>query len=627
MTWSIRPIIRSLGTCPWRTLARSAIGPARRRPLTATLDGLVAPWAPDAREALARVSPEPPVGGATWLPLHGPVPWSTSPTAFVADDILTGWMRCRLTDAFHAARVSLLNGDDDAAGRAVAMVGAFHARNPVGSRPAWTSAMEAGLRAIRLIHVAALLAQAGASRAAVGLEPVACALADHEAFLRSRTDWRLHFTGNHHLVALAGTFVLMAHLPATPARRRDARRAWRLFWRELRREIGSDGLHFESSTGYHLLAAETAAHVALAGARLGFERTGRADACLAACARATSALMRPDGTLAPIGDCDDGAFLDLSPGREAPMPLDARPAAALLALVTGDRACAARSLDDRRALEAIAWMAGRAGLDRLAELRGGGLPRAACMPQGGMAVLAADSAPLAHVTVSATPAGRAGTGGHGHDDAGSYDFWLGGPLVADRGTGAYARDPGLRRRLRSVLGHAVVAVDGRDQNPPGRGIFRRRARSNPLMTGFSEEGGGVVVIGHHGYCVSPGSVTVLRQIALSGAGALDALDEVEGAGEHDVVLRLPWAPGITLATGSPDALRFDIVRGAARVATCEIEATSPGGVPPASVRHVPAEHAPRQLEIVTSTTTEVAWRCRLPMTIRHRIVPKGPAPG
>jgi hypothetical protein len=147
------------------------------------------------------------------------------------------------------------------------------------------------------------------------------------------------------------------------------------------------------------------------------------------------------------------------------------------------------------------------------------------------------------------------------------------------------------------------------------------------MTGFSPEDGGAVAIGHHGYCVSPGLVTVLRQLCLSSSGDLEVIDEVHGSGDHDVVLRLPWAPGTTLAMGDPGSLRFDLVRGLARVATCEIVATSPSDVPPPSVQHVPAEHAVRQLEVVPATTTEVAWRCTLPLTIRHRIGPVGGAHG
>src|SRR5436190_2730393 len=115
MTWSLLEMARSLRTCPWTTLARSRFALPASEALPADLEGLRAPWA-------AMPNAAAPTAGLTWMPLLGRVPWSAEPSAFTHGDPLTSWMRTRLTDAFHAARVALLSGEPQAARMAIAII-------------------------------------------------------------------------------------------------------------------------------------------------------------------------------------------------------------------------------------------------------------------------------------------------------------------------------------------------------------------------------------------------------------------------------------------------------------------------------------------------------------------------
>ena len=253
--------------------------------------------------------------------------------------------------------------------------------------------------------------------------------------------------------------------------------------------------------------------------------------------------------------------------------------------------------------------------------------RPAIFVDGGLVVLGTAGDPVAHVTISCTAAGRAGTGGHGHDDAGAYELWLGEPIIVDRGTGAYARDPGLRRRLRGVASHSIVQIDGRAMNGAvhgePEGLFRREERAKPLMTGYSSSQGGAVAIGHHGFCRAPFAVTVLRSLTLSRDGELEVEDELVGSGEHEVVLRLPLAPGLhAMLTheGSGTQVRIVRDRDGVLVATCEIEASrAEGPAIAANARIRDDVHAERQLDLVPAVTLEVAFRLSLPARIQHRV--------
>ena len=575
---SIVEALRTLRRCPGDALLLRATGrEAELLPVPDDLSGIALPWEPRPPPGVVAAGP----AGATWMPQLGAVAWEADPDVHADADLLRRWSRGRLREVLHAARLADSGRDAAAAAFAIRRVEAFLARCAPFGCDHWRSGMEIALRSVRLLSAAARLRSAREQGVPMpSLGPIARALELHEQALQSRADWRLHRTGNHFLVALAGRVLLASSLPPHPLRERRLSRDARLFASELERQVEPGGMHFESSTHYLLLVAEAAAHVRHAVGARGLA----GEPIFSELAGALDALLRADGTIASVGDGDDESFLPSATGSDPPAVVRAKEIA-----------------------EALGPSTSRAGWS-----------------SGGLHVLEGDGL---HVTVSSCGRGRAGNGGHFHDDATSAEIWLGGALLGHRGTGAYAADLPLRERLRAIESHAAIQVDSRRMNDAIRGqAFRRRFRAHPWWTRGDASS---LDVGHHGFATPAPGVVVLRRFRL-GPDGLVIEDELTGSGTHALTLRLPWAPGIELGSpasvpgGSAEpggSIGFDVLRAGARIARVTVEARAEGRPLPLRMEHRPDTHWPRQGEPLPALTTVVLVESGLPVVVRHVVRP------
>jgi uncharacterized heparinase superfamily protein len=140
---------------------------------------------------------------------------------------------------------------------------------------------------------------------------------------------------------------------------------------------------------------------------------------------------------------------------------------------------------------------------------------------------------------------------HAHADTLSFLLYDGAqPVVTEVGTSTYA--PGARRAAeRATRAHSTVEIDGADSTEVWS-TFRaaRRARVSGLDCHL--DGDAVVLVAEHdGYHRLPGAPTHRRTWRLNPAG-LTVRDEVDGAGQHEVVVRVVLAPGL----GERESARF-----------------------------------------------------------------------
>jgi hypothetical protein len=155
------------------------------------------------------------------------------------------------------------------------------------------------------------------------------------------------------------------------------------------------------------------------------------------------------------------------------------------------------------------------------------------------------SGPDRYLVFDAGPIGPDHQPGHGHADTLSFELsHRGRRLVTD--TGVYSYAAGLERRYdRSTAAHNTIACDGRDQSELW-GAFRCARRPTVhIAQAKATPDGATLVGGYRGPGNGPGQVGHTRQIHATGR-ALMFTDSVTGAGEHRAVLRLHFAPGMSL---------------------------------------------------------------------------------
>jgi hypothetical protein len=397
------------------------------------------------------------------------------------------------------------------------------AENPPFIGVNWTVPMEAALRAVNWLTALGCLEETmdGALRARV-----LASLVLHGRFVRRHLEWVSPVLGNHFFANLAGLAVLGAALRDRAEARGWLRFAHAQLEREVRHQFREDGGNFESSLPYHrfvlemALAATRALHVA--GRAWSPEALHR----LRAAAAFLAATARPDGTVPPVGDDDDGRVV---------------PCWGPAARTVGPTLAAARLLDDPNDPVGAEALLGLGASSDAPAVRGHYLAE-----QSGIAVLR--GAPLG-VLFAATPNGQDDNGGHAHNDKLSFELWWGKEVVVgDPGSGCYTRDPALRNRLRGTAAHATLMVDGVEENPIAGELFRLPDVTRARWTGWNlDVAEPWAEATHEGYLRLVTPVRHTRKVALAGAGTTVVVtDRLETAGEHDYLWTFP-APSARVA--------------------------------------------------------------------------------
>jgi hypothetical protein len=209
----------------------------------------------------------------------------------------------------------------------------------------WVSSMDVGIRIANMLIAFDLFRAVGAGFEREFITMLFDSTYDHARHIARNLEWSETHRANHYFGNIAGLLFAGAYLPA--GAESDAWLAFGLqeITTETLRQFGSDGGHFEASTSYHRLCAETAAVCAAfvgalpaqrvrslaphrmrygPGLRVSFageiasqqSASGRAlsDEFYQRVARArlfTLDMTKPDGTVVQIGDNDSGRFVRL----------------------------------------------------------------------------------------------------------------------------------------------------------------------------------------------------------------------------------------------------------------------------------------------------------------------------
>jgi hypothetical protein len=450
-------------------------------------------------------------------------------------DVKVPWELSRLQWLMPVGQAFLLTGDERFALCARDVLRQWLSANPVGRTVNWALAMEPAMRIFSWTWLMRVFAGSRAWAEPDFREHFLCSLYQHGQFV-ARNIERADVNGNHFTADCAALVVAGAFFGGSEAHG-WLHRGHADLEREVALQILEDGVDFEMSAAYHRLVAELFLLAAIHAQHRGLTVSARYRERLVAAARFTAAYTRPDGGAPLWGDADDARALPLG---TAPVT-DHRHLIACTAVFLGDRELAARA---RGGWEEALWLYGeeRVFVPPMAPLATG----VESFPEGGAYVLRSGGG--SHVFIDCGPVGIAGRGGHGHNDALSFEATLGGvAVVADAGCFLYTASFEERNRFRATAVHNTPQIDAEEINrfvsPELLWLLHDDARPvEPRV--FADDDRLVFEGGHSGYRRFRAPVTPWRRIELHGQdGGLRITDTFRGSGTHAVSIPLQLAPG------------------------------------------------------------------------------------
>lgn len=338
------------------------------------------------------------------------------------------------------------------------------------SGPNWWSPTEAALR-VAVWSLALRLAAGHAPRIpAASQQAVLAGLGKHWRFIRANLeDWPLHT--NHYVSNLAGLYLSTAMFSGIGGSEEINRFASGELEREIRSQVGADGVHGELSCHYHRLVAELFLCPYAVSRTLGLsDFSPEYAARLHSMVRVLRQMTNRLGVLPQIGDNDSEVLYCVGLDHTA-VKRDIRPFLAMASAVldggSGPGAEAPSLLD----LTGLVPLSDEPPPPAEAEATGLGWRT---FPSAGWHVSRAGELDLVAVC---GPVGTGGTGAHDHNHLNQLLVSAGGvEFIVDPGTGCYTADPALRNRLRSVQAHSTVfgGVEPASWKPGTRGLFYLR---------------------------------------------------------------------------------------------------------------------------------------------------------
>jgi uncharacterized heparinase superfamily protein len=459
-------------------------------------------------------------------------------------DVKMPWEISRLQWLMPTGQAYVLTGDEVHARHARTILDEWIAANPAGYSVNWSCTMEPALRILTWVWFFNVFAGSEAWSDPGFRARFLKTLYLHGVFVERHIERGL-INGNHYTADAAGMVWAGLFFHGSDGADRWARDGWEILETEIGLQVHPDGVNFEASSAYHRLVAELfwiAAHyraavVAVPSAEFA-ER-------LVKMGEVTRHMCRPDGTTPNWGDADDARALPfgaqpLGDHRYLPDLID-------LTLGRRDTMMAPQGPDQE-----VLWVFGdrpRAKAQRLGSR---------AFADGGLFVMRDDRT---HVTIDCGPVGLGGLGGHGHNDALSFELWQDGhPLIVDPGSYVYTADFEARNRFRFTASHNTPQIDDEEINRPlsanNLWNLHEDARANHLL--FEADGQVSRFAGrHHGYeRLAPG-VTIERHMMLdSRTGLLTVEDRFTTDGPisgQKVTIPFHLAPDVKVVTNSAGA--------------------------------------------------------------------------
>jgi hypothetical protein len=427
-------------------------------------------------------------------------------------DVKMPWEISRLQWMIPVGQAYVLTGKELYADFARKIFDEWIVANPVGYSVNWSCTMEPALRILTWVWFFHVFLKSHAWANSGFRTRFLRALYLHGIFVERHIE-RARINGNHYTADAVGMVWAGLFFGEAAHAKQWVRNGWHNLETEILRQVHPDGVDFEASSAYHRLVAELFWIATHYRAAYGLDPSEAFAGRLAAMADVTAHLCRPDGTTPHWGDADDARALPfgtqpLGDHRYLPDLID-------LSLGRSKTMTAPPGVDQE-----VLWVFGAT------PRRDPPLLGSRAFANGGLFVMR-DA--RTHVTIDCGPVGLGGLGGHGHNDALSFEMWQDGhPLIVDPGSYVYTADFEARNRFRFTASHNTPQIDNVEINRPWSADnlwnLHDDARAEHLL--FDIDGPVHRFAGrHHGYERLTPAVTVERHMTLdSNTGVLTVED-------------------------------------------------------------------------------------------------------
>jgi Heparinase II/III-like protein/Heparinase II/III N-terminus len=269
-----------------------------------------------------------------------------------------------------------------------------------------------------------------------------------------------YFSPNTHLLGEGvALFFLGTLCPSLPRARRWQQTGWNTILEAAKRQVRSDGMHFEQSTYYHIYALDFFLHGRILAAVNGLHIPEEFDQTIERMMDFLATVAQT-GVPPSLGDDDGGRIFDPRRNRAEHLLDPLATGAALFTRPDWKRVAVG-------AREETLWLLGLQGLDNFDSLANESYtPRSTAFVESGIYVMA-DAVPVrARLVIDAGPHGSL-SGGHGHADALSIQVSAEGrELLLDPGTCCYVSEDQSRNEFRGTAAHNTLRVGRLDQAKP-----------------------------------------------------------------------------------------------------------------------------------------------------------------
>lgn len=465
-------------------------------------------------------------------------------------DVKFPWEVSRMQWLIPAGQAYLLTGKEAYAQTVRGVIEQWIAANPYGYGVNWASTIEVALRILTWTWFFHVFSRSKAWNDSSFREQFLRCLYLHGVFTERHLE-KSDINGNHYTANAAGLVFAGLFFGECASARRWADHGWAILVDELPRQVYSDGVDFEASIAYHRLVFELFLLPALYRTNLRLSVPQFYRDRLVRMAQFTAAYSRPDGSVPLWGDADDARALPfgsqkITDHRYVVGLAGCTFAAELKTFFSGPR-------------EEIFWLLGKEAAESLpCQERAGHQPGSMAFPDGGFYVMRNEQD---HVFIDCGPVGLAGRGGHGHNDALSFEAALDGiHLITDCGCYVYTADYAERNRFRSTASHNTPMIDGQEINRfvSPNNLWSLRNDARPEARRWEVTAGRDVFCGaHSGYRRLDSPVTPVRTIVLEkSTHALTIVDEFEGPSAARIEIPLHLAPGVTVRDSGCEGIQI-----------------------------------------------------------------------